>query len=308
VGDGRATVSVRISGLINTWNEAENIRYAVASLLPWCDEVLVVDQMSEDGTAEIARGMGARVIEVEPTGYVEIIRKSSVEMATGDWIMVLDADEIVHPRLGPRLREVAESGDWDVVKIPRRNVILGQWLRHGQWWPNDKRRFFHKDHIDIRVEMHGGFHAAPGAREIILPPDPEVCLWHFSYHSLEDLVWKSNRYTTVQAWQRARPTRSPGPRKWLRVTWRMAWKEFVKGRAWKDGRAGIAVSVIRVFDRFLVQAKEWDELASRGRAEAYQAEKERILGLEHMPELAPIDRQAREMLARAPRAPGETEF
>jgi hypothetical protein len=301
-------VSVRISGLINTWNEAENIRYAVASLQPWCDEVLVVDQMSNDGTADIARRLGARVVEVEPTGYVEIIREASVALASHDWVMVLDADEVVHPRLGPRLREIAERGEADVVKIPRRNVILGRWLRHGQWWPNDKRRFFHKDHIDIRVEMHGGFHAAPGARELVLPPDPEVCLWHFSYHSLEDLVWKSNRYTTIQAWQRARSGRRPGLRRWLRVTGRMAWKEFVTGRAWKDGPAGVAVSVIRVMDRFLVQAKQWDELASQRRAESYQRQKEAILGLDHAPDLAPIDTRGRDLLARAPTIRGETEF
>ena len=58
-----------------------------------------------------------------------------------------------------RLREIAERGEADVVKIPRRNIILGEWLKHGQWWPNDKRRFFHRDQIDVRAEMHGGFGA-----------------------------------------------------------------------------------------------------------------------------------------------------
>jgi hypothetical protein len=301
-------VPVHISGLINTWNEADTIRYAIASLMPWCDEVVVVDQMSADGTADIARRCGARVEQVEPTGYVEIIRKQSVDLTAHDWVMVLDSDEVVHPKLGPRLRAIAENDEADVVRIPRRNIILGRILEHGQWWPNAKRRFFHKDHIDIRVEMHGGFHAAPGAREIMLPLDPEGALWHFSYHSVADLVWKSQRYTTVQAWQRARSGRRPGPRRWFGVAARQAWKEFVKGRAWKDGPPGIAVSTVRVMDRFLVQAKQWDELASEGRAVSYQRMKEELLGLDHVPELAPIDTSEAELLARAPRALGETEF
>ena len=87
----------------------------------------------------------------------------SVGLTTHDWVMVLDSDEIVLPALGRRLRQIAETGEANVVRIPRRNVILGREMEHGQWWPNAKRRFFHKDHIDIRVEMHGGFHAAPGA-------------------------------------------------------------------------------------------------------------------------------------------------
>jgi len=301
-------MAVRISGLINTWNEAETIRYAVESLRSWCDEVLVVDQQSSDDTQRIARACGAKVIEVEATGYVEIIREMSVAMTEHDWVMVLDSDEVVHPALGRRLRQIAETGEADVVRIPRRNIILGREMEHGQWWPNAKRRFFHKDHIDIRVEMHGGFHAAPGATEIMLPMDRDCCLWHFSYHNIADVVWKSQRYTTVQAWQRARSGRRPGPRRWFRVALRQAWKEFVSGRAWKDGAPGIAVSVVRIMDRFLVQAKQWDELASQGRAREYQRLKEQMLGLEHDPDLAPIDSSELDRLQKAPKAVGEVQF
>ena len=301
-------MAVKISGLINTWNEAETIRYAVESLRTWCDEVLVVDQQSSDDTARIAAACGARVVEVEATGYVEIIRQMSVDLTEHEWVMVLDSDEIVHPNLGRRLREIAETGEANVVRIPRRNVILGVEMEHGQWWPNAKRRFFHKDWIDIRVEMHGGFHAAEGATEIMLPMDRECCLWHFSYHDIADVVWKSQRYTTVQAWQRSRSGRRPGPRRWFRVAVRQAWKEFVKGRAWRDGPAGIAVSVVRIMDRFLVQAKQWDETASHQRAEEYQRMKEEMLGLGHDPDLAPIDKSDLERLEKAPEALGEVQF
>lgn len=301
-------MAARISGLINTWNEAETVRYAIESLKTWCDEVLIVDQQSSDDTQRIARACGAKVIEVESTGYVEIIREMSVGMTEHPWVMVLDSDEIVHPALGRRLRQIAETGEADVVRIPRRNIILGREMEHGQWWPNAKRRFFHKDHIDIRVEMHGGFHAAPGAREIMLPMDRDCCLWHFSYHNVSDVVWKSQRYTTVQAWQRSRSGRRPGPRRWFRVALRQAWKEFVKGKAWRDGAPGIAVSVIRIMDRFLVQAKQWDETASHGRAEEYQRMKEEMLGLEHDPDLAPIDHTDLKRLEKAPEAVGEVQF
>ncbi len=301
-------MAVQISGLINTWNEAETIRYAVESLRTWCDEVLVVDQQSTDDTQRIAAACGAKVIEVESTGYVEIIREMSVGLTEHDWVMVLDSDEVVHPNLGQRLRQIAETGEANVVRIPRRNIILGVEMEHGQWWPNAKRRFFHKDAIDIRVEMHGGFHAAPGATEIMLPMDRECCLWHYSYHNVADVVWKSQRYTTVQAWQRARSGRTPGPRRWFRVALRQAWKEIVKGKAYRDGPAGIAVSMVRIMDRFLVQAKQWDELASHGRAEVYQRMKEEMLGLEHDPDLAPIDHSEQERLEKAPEAVGEVQF
>ena len=181
-------------------------------------------------------------------------------------------------------------------------------MAHGQWWPNAKRRFFHKDHIDIRVEMHGGFHAAPGAREIMLPLDRDCCLWHFSYHDIADLVWKSQRYTTVQAWQRARSGRRPGPaplvhrgcppgvegvRQRASVARRSAGCRDVGGpRLRPVPRPGQAMGRPRVDER----------------AAEYQRMKEAMLGLAHDPDLAPIDTSERELLARAPKAVGEVEF
>jgi len=295
----------RISGLINTLNEAENIRFAVASLVTWCDEVLVVDQGSEDGTAEIARAAGARVETLPRAGWVEAVRGRSVEMTTGDWVLVLDADEIVHPKLGPRLREIAESGEWDSVRIPRRNIILGRWLRSGQWWPNNKRRFFRKGTVDIRPEIHRGLLALPGTRELKLPADPELALWHYSYHTLDDLVAKSNRYTSVQARIRTSGKKRLGPRRWLRATLRATWDEVIAGRAWRDGPEGIAVAVARVFDRFIVQAKEWDEPRARVRLDAYRIGKAELLGIDPgpAPERAPLPGEG----VRGDRRPGRVD-
>ena len=70
----------------------------------------------------------------------------------------------------------------------------------------------------------------------------------------------------------------------------------------------LAVSVVRIMDRFLVQAKQWDEIASHGRAEDYQRLKEEMLGLEHDPDLAPIDHSEQERLEKAPEAVGEVQF
>src|SRR4051794_33088630 len=90
-----ASVS-RISVVICTYQEAENIRTAVTALA-WCDEVIVVDQHSPDGTGAIARSLGARVVTCERTGYVEAVRQVGIDAASGDWILIVDADEIVHP-------------------------------------------------------------------------------------------------------------------------------------------------------------------------------------------------------------------
>lgn len=269
----------RVSGLINTLREADNIRFSVTSLTAFCDEVVVVDQESGDGTAEIAERAGARVLSIPRTGWVEVVRERSVAETTGDWILILDADEIVPPTLGPRLREIAESDDWDVVLVPRRNIILGRWLRHGDWWPNAKPRFFRRGMLYLRPEMHSGLVPVEGARILTLPADPDLALHHFSYHTLHDVVEKTNRYTTVQARLRSRRTHRLRVRDWFRAAWLRAWVEVVRRGAWRDGPVGIAVVVIRIFDRFLVKAKEWDEEASATRLAEYRRQKAELLGI-----------------------------
>lgn len=272
-----------ISGVINTWQEAANIRTAIASLRGWCDEIIVVDQHSPDGTAAIAEAEGARVILCERTGFVEAARKLGVDAAAGSWILALDADELVHPDLGRELRRIAETDAADVVRIPRKNIILGRWMRYGQWWPNAKPRFFRREALIVGEKIHAGLVPAPGARVLELPARPEMALWHYSYHSLEDLVEKTNRYTSIEARQagarrraRARPVRM------LREAGRSFWDEYLARQGYRDGTAALAVAVTRAYYRFLSLAKTWDEPAAVVRLDTYERSKRRLLGLPPM--------------------------
>jgi len=273
-------LTVRISGIINTRNEATNIRYSVASLASWCDEVIVMDQDSADGTVEIARAAGASVLSHPHTGFVEAARKAAVDAATGDWLMVLDADELVPPDLGPVLRAIAERGETDVVMVPRKNIILGRWLRYGQWWPNRKPRFFRRDAMDINDRIHAGLAPQPGARRLLLPEREDQALWHFSYDSLEDLLEKTNRYTSVEARQRVGRSRPMSTQRLFRGAARSFWREYVRGGGRQDGHTGLIVAVIRSFYWFLMVGKTWDEPARRSRPHEYELAKARLLGLE----------------------------
>ncbi len=274
------SATAKISGIINTRNEAANIRYSVASLVGWCDEVIVMDQESEDGTAEIARAAGATVLSHPHTGFVEAARAAAVDIATGDWLMILDADEIVPPALGPLLRDIAESGRADVVMIPRKNIILGEWLQYGQWWPNRKPRFFRRDALSISDRIHAGLVPQPGARRLLLPEAEDGALWHFSYDSLEDLVEKTNRYTSVEARQRVGRSRPMSAKRLFRGAAKSFWREYVRGGGRRDGHAGLLVAVIRSFYWFLMVGKTWDEPARRTRLEAYERSKAQLLGLD----------------------------
>jgi glycosyltransferase involved in cell wall biosynthesis len=203
-----------ISGVVIALNEAHQLHYALGTLLPWCDEVIVVDQHSEDDTASIATRLGATLYQHDRTGGIaDPARRFAISKASGDWVFILDADEMVPPALAAELRRLADSDpDFDVVLVPRANVILGRWLRYGNNWPSRHARFFRPGSLLLTDRIHKSIAPAPGTRKHKLAADPALAIWHFPGGSLSDLVRKVDRYTDIEARQAyARGRRTHGP-------------------------------------------------------------------------------------------------
>jgi (heptosyl)LPS beta-1,4-glucosyltransferase len=270
-------MTARISGVIVAFNEETNIRWSVGSLIPWCDEVVVIDQESEDRTAEISRELGARVVAHANTPIVEESRAFSVEQATGDWILLLDADEMIPPTLARRLREIADSGEsTDVVLIPRVNVVLGRWARVGvKNWPNRHPRFFRRGAVTLSGSIHHGIEVPDSSRRQKLPASNSAAIWHFSYESVADMVEKFDRYTSREARQWLDAGRPPATSRDLLVqpaTW--LWDNYVRLKGFRDGVPGLIVAIARAYYSFMLAAKTWDlarldrRLADRDRVRA----------------------------------------
>src|SRR4051812_28183711 len=105
-GPKRSQMTVGVTGLVVTRNAGQTLDVSLRSLAPWVDELLVVDMASEDDTKDIARRHGARILDHEPVGYADPARGFGVDAAAHDWIMMLDADEVIPRPLSRRLREI----------------------------------------------------------------------------------------------------------------------------------------------------------------------------------------------------------
>ncbi len=275
--EARSRVSARISGVIVAFNEEANIRWSVGSLVPWCDEVVVVDQESADRTAEIARELGARVVSHPNTPIVEESRAFSVEQATGDWIVLLDADEMIPATLARRLREIADGADApDVVMIPRVNVVLGRWARVGaKNWPNRHPRFFRRGAVTLSGAIHRGIEVPELSLREKLPARNSAAIWHFSYESVADMMEKFDRYTSREARQSLDAGRPPAtPRDLLVEPAAWLWSNYVRLQGYRDGVPGLIVAIARAYYSFMLAAKTWDlsrldrRLADRDRMRA----------------------------------------
>ncbi len=189
----RMTISVAVVAM----DEEANIGRTLASIR-WADEIVLVDSGSSDRTCEIAREYGARVI-VEPwRGYVEQ-KQYAIELCTKDWVLLLDADEEVSPGLAEEIRAtIARSSAAHGYKLPRKNLFLGRWIRHGGFYPDPKLRLFKRG--EGFVTGHD-----PHDRCELKPDVPQQTqqfknpLIHYTYPTLTLYLNHMNRYSSLGA-------------------------------------------------------------------------------------------------------------
>jgi glycosyltransferase involved in cell wall biosynthesis len=260
-----------ISALINTFNEELNLAAALSSLVGWVDELVVVDMFSNDGTREVAERFGARVALHERTDFVEPARAFGIQQCAGEWILILDADEIVPPALAARLVAIARGDEADVVVIPFRNYVLGAALSGGGWGPNQDShpRFFRRDKLVFDRRIHSKPAPTADARTLRLPVQDSLLMLHFNYLSVSHVIQKLNRYTGIEAAQRfargMRPT-------WAGTVGRSAkafFNRYLRLRGYRDGWRGLFMCAAMGFYEVAIATK-LSELHGRGSEEDIQ--------------------------------------
>ena len=120
--------ATRISAVIITCDDAEVLEPCLASVASWIDEIVVLDMHSTDATLDIARRYTDRVYAHDRLPYCEPARNAAMARATSDWVLILDPDERILPPLAAELRRIADTDAYDVVDIPRMQVVFGRML------------------------------------------------------------------------------------------------------------------------------------------------------------------------------------
>jgi glycosyltransferase involved in cell wall biosynthesis len=246
---------MKLSAVVNTYNEEATIARALRSVAPYVDEIVVVDMGSKDATRTRAKAYTSRIFKHPYVGYVEPARNFAIKKATGDWILLLDADEVLPESLGLKLRKLAES-DVDYYRLPRKNIIFGSWITHTGWWPDYTIRLFKKDAVSWNDEIHSvPITYGKGAD---LPSDEAHALTHYHYVSIDQYLERLARYTTQEAKQLAESGKTF---QWERLFVSPANEFFTRFFAWegyKDGVHGLALSLLQSFSMLIVEVKLWE--------------------------------------------------
>jgi glycosyltransferase involved in cell wall biosynthesis len=184
-----------LSVAIVALNEEANIGRTLENVR-WADEIVLVDSGSSDRTREIAQQYGARVV-VEPWRGHVAQKNYALELCTQTWVLALDADEEVSPDLAKEIRSVLDdpsplSGYW----IPRKNLFLGRWIRHGGFYPDPKLRLFRRgDGYSTGHDPHDRYELKSGRTDGRF----ENPLVHYAYPTLSYYLEHMNSYSSLGA-------------------------------------------------------------------------------------------------------------
>ena len=217
--------------------------------LAFADEIVVVDSGSSDGTAEIARRYGARLVQKEWLGFGRQ-KQYAVDQARHDWVLCLDADETVSPQLAASIQAALAAPVSPVYRMPRRNRFLGRWLSHGEGYPDWSPRLFNRMNArwsDDLVHEKVLYAVTPGT----LQGD----LMHDSSDDLTAYLDRQNRYTTLAARQAYELGRSAGFFHLLMSPVVRFFKFYVFRLGFLDGMPGLVHISIGCINSYLKYAK-----------------------------------------------------
>jgi glycosyltransferase involved in cell wall biosynthesis len=239
-----------LSAILICKNEAANIEACLQSV-SFCDEIVVVDSGSIDGTQHIARRFTEKVFEQSWLGFGPQ-KNVALDHATGDWVFSIDCDERVTPALRDAvLQAVKQGGAHAAFAVTRRNAFLGRTIRFGDWRNDTPVRLFRRnagrfspDPVHERVLVQGSIGALSGV------------LQHHPFDSLHAMVDTMQRYSDLSA-QMPGKRGAPPPLALLRAIF-----AFIRGYLLKggilDGYAGLLIAFGTAEGTFWRHAKRWE--------------------------------------------------
>ena len=239
-----------------TKNEEAVITRCIRSVL-WADEVLVIDSCSTDNTVAMATALGATLHEQPWLGF-SAQRNRGAELARHDWVLFVDADEIVTPELAASVQEVMrhDPDGKNGYAVDRRGDFLGLLL------PNETRASKRKNFIRLYNRRFSRYDPAMSVHEEVRFPGEAIALegllLHWNGLGMDDYIPLFNRYASLEAAALEQEGVRARTRDILiRPLLRFGWSYFIKG-GWRLGTRGLIHAMLKGVSDYLRYAKLWE--------------------------------------------------
>ena len=231
-------MSIKLSAVIITFNEAEHLDKCLSSLESVADEILVVDSFSTDRTKEICEKHDVRFIKQKFLGYKEQ-KNFAMSKARFNYIHSVDGDEALSEQLKISILEIKNNWTLDGYYCNRLNNYCGQWIKYSDWYPDRKLRLFKKNTGEWKgINPHDSFKLYHGRKSGRLKGD----LLHWIYRDYKEHKEKVERFSSIAA----QSYYDLGIKSSLvKIIWRPSWaflKAYLFRRGFLDGKNGWLIS------------------------------------------------------------------
>jgi glycosyltransferase involved in cell wall biosynthesis len=180
----------KLSVVIAVKNEEKNLAQCLESV-KWANEIIIVDDYSIDATVEIAKRYTNKIYYNDSKGSFHDNKNLGLEKATGDWILSLDADEIIPAELAEEISQAIKLSQYSGYYLNRKNYFLGKWIRGCDWYPDYIIRLFKRAATQWPTDIHKAPKIKGGKVGKLQTP-----FIHYSYYSLNQYFEKFNQYTS----------------------------------------------------------------------------------------------------------------
>ena len=191
----------KLSVTVITLNEEKALGRCLESVKDLADEIVVVDSGSVDKTVEIAKKYGAKVYHRDFDNYSNQ-KNYAVKKATGDWVLSMDADEVVTPELAREIKSEIRNlkSEHSAYSMPRKNIMLGKFIKYSRWqpefdrqvwlWKKGRGKWIGKVHEEVQVQGKVG-----------MLKNPKI---HYQYDTVAEFMNMMNRYSELDTKQRVK--------------------------------------------------------------------------------------------------------
>jgi glycosyltransferase involved in cell wall biosynthesis len=231
-----------ITAVVLTLNEEKHLADCLASLA-WVPRVVVFDSFSTDGTVNIARAAGAKLLQREFDSYAGQ-RQAALEAVDDAWVLFVDADERVPPPLAAEVMSVVdrpEPGWW----IPRHNYLFGRLTLHAGWYPDYQLRLIRRG--------TASYDPLRPVHELVQLDSPvpagylEQPLIHLNYETVDEFVRKQAQYARYDASRLLQDGQRVRPHNFILQPLRQFYWRLVTLGGWRDGWHGLRLSLLMAY-------------------------------------------------------------
>ena len=242
---------MRLSVVLITKNEAAHIASCLASVA-FADEIVVLDSGSDDGTPGMARRLGAQVHSTDDWPGFGPQKNRALALASGDWVLSIDADERVPDALQAEIRAAMARADASAYRFPRLSSYCGQTIRHSGWYPDYVTRLFRRGTARFSDDaVHERLLTSAEVGTLKTP------LLHDSFRDFEAVLDKVNRYSSASASAlHAKGRRASFSAAFTHGAWAFLRTYFIRA-GFLDGRMGLALAVSNAQGSYYRYLKLW---------------------------------------------------